>query len=355
MKHTVLITGAAGYVGTMLVQQFAKRDDVGVILGIDKEPLPDIIKDEPKLKYLETNLATPGWEEWAGKEAPDVVVHSAWQIRELYGKQDVGYLWNIGGSDRVFDFVFGNANVKRLVYFSTVASYGAFASNSIEHRFVEQEPFRTTDYSYAEEKRIVEERLTEKYGERTNKDIVVSVVRPAAITGPRGRYMRIRFGLQSALSGQLKGSFVYSLVSKLTAFVPITAKWCRQFIHEDDVVDLVELLSFTSTRTGFEIFNICPPGEVVRGADMARAVGKNMLRVPPALIRIAFFAFWHGSRGKVPTGRGAWKGYSYPIAVDGSKLTKLEGYQYKHSSYDAFYYTTGRYEQYVPQASRRAK
>ena len=54
MKHTILITGAAGYVGTMLVQQFARREDVGLILGIDKEPLPEILAAAPKLKYLET-------------------------------------------------------------------------------------------------------------------------------------------------------------------------------------------------------------------------------------------------------------------------------------------------------------
>lgn len=341
--------------GTMLVQKWAMRDDVERIIGLDKEPVPDIIKDEPKLHYIETNLATPGWEDAVHAKNPDIVIHSAWQIRELYGKQEVGIEWNIGGSDRVFEYVFGNMGVKRFVHFSTVASYGAFASNSIEHRFKEDEPFRVTDYSYAEEKRIAEEHLNQKYAARTNKDVVVSVVRPAAITGPRGRYMRIRFGLQSALSGQLKGSFVYSLVSKMTAFVPITAKWCRQFIHEDDVVDLVELLAFESQRTGFEIFNICPPGEVVRGTDMARAVGKRMLRVPPILIRMAFFVFWHASRGKVPTGRGAWKSYSYPIAVDGSKLTRIEGYEYKHSSYDAFYYTAGRYESYVPEVSRRTK
>jgi nucleoside-diphosphate-sugar epimerase len=49
--------------------------------------------------------------------------------------------------------------VKRLVHFSTVASYGSFPDNSVDHRYTEDEPFRQTDYLYAEEKRIAEAHL----------------------------------------------------------------------------------------------------------------------------------------------------------------------------------------------------
>jgi nucleoside-diphosphate-sugar epimerase len=352
-QHTILITGAAGYVGTMLVQQFAKRDDVVRVIGMDKEPMPEIIAHEPKLTYLQLNTADE-WEDQVRELSPDIVIHAAWQIREMYGQQDLEWVWNIDGSDKIFDFAFNSGSVKRLIYFSTVASYGAFSKNTIEHRFTEDEPFRKTHYLYAEEKRIAEEHLAQKFKE-SDKRVAVAVVRPAAITGPRGRYMRIRFGLQSALSGQLKGSFVYSLISRMVAFVPVTKKWCRQFIHEDDVVDLIELLAFSAPKQQYEVFNICPPGDVVRGKDMARAVGKRTIPVPPALIRLAFFVMWHATRGKVPTGRGAWKSYSYPIAVDGSKLTREYGYQYKHSSFDAFYYTDGRYEDFVPTEQRRSK
>jgi hypothetical protein len=73
------------------------------------------------------------------------------------------------------------------------------------------------------------------------------------------------------------------------------------------------------------------------------------------MVRIPFFFFWHLTRGKIPTGKGAWRGYSYPIAVDGSKLTREYGYQYKYGSFDAFYYTNGRYEEFVPVAQRRHK
>ncbi|MBY0294356.1 NAD-dependent epimerase/dehydratase family protein [Patescibacteria group bacterium] len=357
MQHTVFITGAGGYVGAMLVRKFAARDDVKTIVGIDKESLPDLIKDEAKLIYIQKNLSDAGWEEEVLKYQPDIVIHAAWQIREMYGQKETQWKWNIDGSDRVFHFCFNHDFVKRLVHFSTVASYGARKENSVDHFFTEAEGFRKSDYLYAEEKRVVEERLEEKYGvaKERGRDIQIAIVRPAAITGPRGRYMRIRFGLQAALSGQLKESFVHKLISLMVSFVPATRTWLRQFIHEDDVVRIVELLAFSPLKKSYDAFNICPPGAVVRAPDMAKAVGKRVIYVHPQLIRLMFFIMWHGTRGRVPTSRGGWKSYSYPIAVDGSKLTREYGFEYSAPSLDAFYYTNGEYESYVPQELRRHK
>lgn len=352
MKHTLLITGAAGYVGTMLVEQFAKRDDVERIIGLDREPIPDLLKDEPKLTYIQANTQDDSWQEEVKKHQPDVVIHTAWDIRAVYGDTKTTWHSNIEGSDAVFDVALGAPSVTRLVHFSTVASYGSFADNTVEYRFTEEDPFRKTDYLYAEEKRIAEVHLRERY-EASDKRVAVAIVRPAAITGPRGRFMRIRFGLQSALSGQISGARIYSVIKALVAFVPVTPKWARQFIHEDDVVGIVERLAFGESAGAYEIFNICPPGDIIRGNDMAKAVGKRALPVFPWMVRIAFFVFWHLSRGKVPTSRGSWKGYSYPIVVDGGKVTKKLGYAYQHEGYDAFFYTTGRYESYVPEDARR--
>ncbi len=349
-RHTILITGAAGYVGAMLVRAFASRTDVEMVVGIDKEPLPEFLKDEKKLVYLEMNTAD-AWEDLVREYHPDIVIHTAWQIREMYGNQKTEWKWNIDGSDKVFGFALSESSVKRLIHFSTVASYGAYPSNTVEYRFTEEDSFRPMDYLYAEEKKISEEHLKERY-EKSDKHTSVSIVRPAAITGPRGRFMRIRFGLQSALAGQLKGSFVYRLISTLVAFVPVTPKWLRQFIHEDDVVSIVERLAFGAEVPGYEVFNICPPGAVVQGRDMARAVGKRALPIYPWMVRIAFSFFWHATRGKIPTGRGAWKGYSYPIAVDGSKSMRVLGYTYQYSGLDAFQYTDGVYESYVPEQLR---
>ena len=354
MQHTVFITGAAGYVGSMLVQKFAVRDDVARVIGLDMEPLPDMIKDEAKLTYIQMNTVDD-WEAEVRVLNPDIVIHSAWQIREIYNDRARTWKWNIDGSDKVFDFAFSEPSVTRLIHFSTVASYGAFKDNSVDHRYTEDEPFRKSVYLYAEEKRIAEEHLQERYknAQELGSKVSVAIVRPAAITGPRGRFMRIRFGLQAALSGQLKDSFAYRMVSAMVSFVPITPKWLRQFIHEDDVVDLIEVLALSQPKAGYEVFNICPPGNVVRGADMAKAVGKRAVLIPAWFIPAPFFVLWHLTRGKIPTGAGAWRGYAYPIAVDGSKLTRDYGFVYKYPSYDAFYYTNGRYESFVPKEALR--
>ena len=352
----IFITGTSGYIGGMLVDRFSKDQLVEKIIALDMRPPLNLPLTKGGrggvVSYITCNLSDPGWEEkvLAGG-APDVVIHCAWQIRELYGQRARQWKWNIEGSERVFDFVFSNPSVKKLVYFSTVASYGAYPENTVLHRFAEQEPFRKSDYLYAEEKRIAEEHLQKKYQEKKSKGLApqIFIVRPAAISGPRGRYQYIRFGLQSALSGTLKKqkSFLYKIISLWVSWVPVTPKWLRQYIHEDDVADIVKLLSSSDISKEYETLNITPPGDAVFGKDMAEAVGKKMLPVFPWMVRAAFFFMWHLTRGRVPTSPGSWKGYSYPIAVDGSKITRLTGFQYKYSSKEAFKTKKGYYSRFV--------
>ncbi len=364
-KHILFITGGAGYVGTMLVHQFAMRPDVSHIICIDKEPLPEMLTelgkagkiDLAKITWITGNMSDDIWQDQVRAKNPDIIIHTAWQIREMYGDQKTQWKWNVTGSDKVFDFAFSTPSVKKLIHYSTVASYAAYADNTVDHFFTEEEPFRESDYLYAIEKKASEDHLEEKYKIALEKAKAegkedqlpqISIIRPAAITGPRGRYSRIRFGLQSALSGQLKkSSFSHRLISKLVSWVPVTPKWCRQFIHEDDIVGITELLAFSETNDKYEIYNACPPGEVVLGDDMAVAVGKKALHIWPWMVRLAFFFTWHLSQGAIPTSRGGWKSYSYPIVVDGSKITKRHGYKYFLPPKEAFIKKEGKYMEFI--------
>ncbi|MCH7529973.1 NAD-dependent epimerase/dehydratase family protein [Patescibacteria group bacterium] len=354
-KKTIFITGGAGYVGAMLCDQFSKRDDVKEIVALDMEPIPDLLKENKKIIWIEANTSDGTWQKKAKEHKPSIVIHAAWQIREMYGNSKTQWTWNVDGADAVFDFAFSTSSTERLIYFSTASLYGAYKSNTIDHLFTEDEPMREEEYSYGIEKIQVERNLCSKWEKRHKENnISVSIVRPAAITGPRGRFMmHDRFGLQSALSGQLKKDFIYRIISMMVSFVPATPWWVRQFVHEDDITDIIALLAFSSEiKNNYEIFNLATGGEPVFAPQMAQAVGKKVLPVRPWMVRLAYFFFWHITRGKVPTSKGIWRFYSYPIVMDGSKLTKKFGYHYTYESRDAFSKTIGRYERYVPEDKR---
>ena len=354
---TIFITGAAGYVGAALSDQLSKRSDVAYVIALDRDPKPALLEGNEKVVWYMANTADTSWQDDVRRHHPDVVIHCAWEIREMYGKRKLQWHWNVEGSLNVFSFAFTTPSVKRLIHFSTAAVYGASPANTIEHRFLENEPLRETEYSYGSEKRFVEKALRKRFeeGERKSDKIpVVSIVRPAAITGPRGRFMRLRFGLQSALSGRLPPTFLNRIVSLLVSFVPATALWCRQFVHEDDVVDIVTALALGDNSKSFSVFNLAPQGEVVRAGHMAAAVAKKVLPVTPFMIRLGYFFAWHLTRGRIPTAPGVWRFYSYPIVLNGSKVTRELGIKYQFQSLEAFQSPRGRYERFVPEHKRRA-
>jgi nucleoside-diphosphate-sugar epimerase len=356
MSHTIFITGGAGYVGEMLCDQLQKRTDVRAIIALDKEPQSEYSKALSKVEYIQHNMADDGWEEMVAKYEPTIVIHTAWQIRAMYGQAQEQWRWNVDGSNKVFDFAFAQPSVKKLIYFSTASSYGARSDNTLTHYFTEAEGFRADDYIYAKEKKVTEDNLRSQYERAVKASLSkpqVLIVRPAAITGPRGRFMRIRFGLQSALQGNLKGGVVNKIVTLLTSYVPTTPMWVRQFIHEDDVNDIVTKLAFEQISGEYEAFNITPVSQPVLAKDMALSVGKKILPIHPWMARVAFFFFWHATRGKIPTCPGSWRFYSYPVLMSGEKLKAI--YECKYSSKDAFAYTNGRYESWVPEAKRKSK
>lgn len=352
-KHTIFLTGAAGYVGGMLVDQWAERDDVAEIIALDMEAPADFIANKPNITWIKANTSDHSWQDQVREKNPDIVIHAAWQIRNLHFEPKKQWLWNVTGSKDVFDFTFSLPSVNRLIYFSTASIFGAYPDNEIDELFAAEAPLRKEEYLYSKEKRVVEEELRARIEKGETGDVEVSIVRPAAVTGPRGRYSRIRFGLQSALSGDLKGNIAYSFVKLLTSVVPATEKWCRQFIHEDDITDILTILTFTGAPHKMNLYNLAPPGDVVLPKDMGEATGKNVVILPPWVVRVVFFFMRHLTFGKVPTAAGAWRFYSYPIVMDGTKVTKELGHQYAYDSVNAFSKTAGRYEHVVPENLRK--
>lgn len=342
--QTIFITGCSGYVGALLTDHLSKREDVDLIVGLDKEPLPKLIQENKKLHFIQKNTSSD-WEDEVERYKPSIIIHTAWQIRELYGERDQQNTWNINGSHQVFDFAFSQSSVKKIIHFGSVASYGALATNSADYKITEKTALRKSSYLYAEEKRVSEVMLTDLYKKHTKDNSGVTsviVVRPTSITGPHGR-KRSNFSLQNVLSSKANDNLFSKTISKLMSFMPITQTWVRQFVHEDDVVAIVEKMSFTDIEVKYSVFNISAPGEPITGVKMSDIVHKKAIHINPEIIRIIFFIAWHISRGKIPTPKGSWKAYSYPIVVDGTKVSTTLGYSYIYSSEEALTLDKGQY------------
>jgi UDP-glucose 4-epimerase len=322
----VLVTGAAGYIGGMLVEALLADPRIEQVLGIDLKPVSEYLAASDKLVWQQADLSLDGWQTGAQAFAPGAVVHCAFQIKARYGREGaLQRRHNIEGARRLFAFALAASSVGQLVHFSTVSAYGAFVSNRTEPRLTESAALREDAYRYGREKAEIETILRELHdGSDRTTDVVV--VRPASITGPRGKARFKRYGLVSTLTG-------------LLPVMPVgRADWCRQYLHEEEIVQVV-LLMLRRRPRGFEILNVSP-GDLITASDFGLMLNngrraKPVLRLPPILIRAAFAATWHLSRGRIGTPAGAWKFLSYPIAVDGSRLTRLYGHRYRYTSRDA--------------------
>ena len=332
--NTVFVTGSAGYIGTLLVERLLKRDDIGKIVCLDKKEVSTIT--DPKVVFISANLCeSEKWMPLVSEYKPNIVIHTAWQIREMRFKSALQRDWNITGTKNVFDFCFKNEFVTTLVHYSTVASYGAFATNTFEDIFSEDDPLRMCGYKYADEKTEVETMLAGYVSEnKTEKNIFV--IRPASITGPSIKKVKTDFNLQSILRGSAKKSPVMNFIGKLFSVFLATKGWVRQFVHEDDVISITELLAFQPEGNRYEVVNASPLGTPTYAPDMARLVSKKLVIVPAFVIRLIFFILWNISLGKVPTSPGGWKSFSYPILVDGKKVENEFGHRYQYNSEQAF-------------------
>jgi len=313
----ILITGTAGYVGSLLLKRLSKNQEIDKIFALDKIKKPEDFKNS-KIYYFQLDLSRDCWEKEI-PEVPDIIIHSAFDIRTPFGDKEKQEFNNFSGSERIFRYCF-NQKVKKLIYFSSVAAYGAREEN-IGKILTEDEPLIEKDYPYGFQKRKIEEMLKNIIEEKNDPNIQISVLRPASISGPEGE-KRKKIGL-------------LNFIKRIFPILPlIHPAWARQYIHEEDVLRAVEFLILKNTKSQFEIFNLAP-GDFLTTKDMAVLLDKKTIKIPISSIKLIFFLTWYLTFGIIPTIPGSEKSLIYPINVDGSKITRF-GFNYKYSSKETF-------------------
>ena len=320
----IIVTGSAGYIGRLLVKKLSADDSIRQIIGIDLLPEPEWMKSDPKVKWIRADLAIKEWQNKIPKDVPiDAVIHCAFKIRNPYGKRRIVEANNVNACHAVFEFSI-RRNVPKLIYLSTVSVYGAKPEN-ISKLLSEEEPLSEKENPYGYQK-ILTERDLNLLIKNSNAATQAFVLRLNSVTGPVGQSLSSKFGL-------------IDFLKKLLPFIiEANPSWARQFVHEDDVIQLIYLLTvkdFANAGTTSRVFNVAPP-EFLTANDISKVLGKKKLVVPPTLVKPLFFLAWHLSLGHIPTRPDSTKGILYPINVDGSRVEKMTGFHYAYTAEDAF-------------------
>ena len=302
MKN-VAITGIGGYLGGRLLYRLEQEDEVERIVGIDVKA-PGAAS--PKLKFYRQDVREPFADIFADNQI-DTALHLAFQVTPIHDEAGTHSI-NIQGSQNFLEAC-ERASVSQLFYMSSHTTYGAHADNP--ESIPEDAPLRpTSDFLYPNDKAKVDLMFQDFMA--NHPDMCVTIVRTVAVTGP------------NIVSGGLTVLFTPVMV-RPGGYDPT---W--QFIHEDDLVEVVTVL-LKQKQKG--VFNVAGEGGL-RYTEMIKAVGKRSIALPAGLLsRFTRLSWQLHLQSRSPGGVEILK---YPIVVNTEKVRKATGFEFRYSGREAF-------------------
>ncbi|MBB93083.1 MAG: dihydrokaempferol 4-reductase [Rhodobacteraceae bacterium] len=194
-QHTVLVTGATGYIARHIVQQLLDggHSVVGSVRSLGSEPelrtairaaLTDPAAIE-RLRLVELNLnEDPGWD--AAMEGIDVLMHTASPVPDGRVKMDETFITTaIGGTLRACKAAYA-AGVRRIIVTSSVAAIMGAHGHENGEEFDESDwsdPDRPNLNPYTKSKTLAERALWE-WNETEAPEALVTTVNPSFVMGP---------------------------------------------------------------------------------------------------------------------------------------------------------------------------
>lgn len=302
-RPAVLITGAAGFLGTHLVRSFAAR-------GFDVLPLVREVDERSPAgaRALDEVLTTPG-----ALDGFDALVHAA-AVRHRHGVDERTYrASNVGLVERLLRAASGR--VRRFVDVSSVGVYGFPSRLPV----TEAHPYAAkTLYSVT---KIEAEQIVRRLAPELGIEHVI--VRPTIVYGPGDTN-----GMLDKMAQMIRAG-TYRVVGSGANTLHHT--------YVDDIVDGIHLAVASPSAAG-EDFVLAGPETITlqRISELvARAVGRPLARmhVPLALARMAATAFdiatyrgWAFETREPPINHAKLDVMTVPISFDTSKARRVLGY-----------------------------
>ena len=305
---TVAITGATGIFGRALCARLQEDPAVDRIVGVARRPFDPSEHGWTKMEFRPGDVLRPEQLD-AAFDGADVVVHLAFTVLDRGMHPEQVRLINVEGSANAFAAA-AKAGVKRIVYASSIAAYGAWPDNPVP--ILESHPTRgNPGFYYAEHKSEVEH-LLDGFESR-HADIEVVRIRPCVVVGPNSVDL-----FRGPLPTPLVGIFLSRL---LPTPLPDPGLAPMQFVHEDDVAEVFALATTAKHASG--AFNLAGGG-TMQPAELAQALGAIRVPVPKGLTkRLIDVAY----RARIsPTGSEWVDVTAHPVIVDSTRAREELGW-----------------------------
>lgn len=300
MQKKILITGAAGYLGSQLGERLA-RDNA--VFGVDIRPGNGAFPVEV------LDIRSPQLAALMSRHGITHVVHLA-SILQPGPDRERDYDIDVNGTRNVLQACL-QAGVQHFTYTSSGAAYGYHADNPAW--IDEQDALRgNREFSYSDHKRLIEEMLAE-YRQK-QPQLQQLIFRPGTVLGA---------GTNNLITNLFRKDRLLAVSGSASPFV---------FIWDQDVVNAVEL---GIQRSSVGIFNMAGDGALSID-QIAAILDKPVLRIP-AFVIAAALAVGHLLR-LTRYGPEQVNFLRYRPVLSNRRLKEEFGYQPAKSSEDTFRY-----------------
>ncbi len=265
MTHRVLVTGAAGYLGSNLVKSLAERavggGDPACIVAGDVREVP-AERRIAGVEYVTLDVRAPGLAEVLAEHRIDTVVHLAAIVTPgPQSNRELEYSVDVLGTRNVLDACVASG-VRRIIVTSSGAAYGYHADNP--EWLTEDHPVRGNEaFAYSHHKRLVEEMLADYRSAHPSLEQVV--FRVGTILGETTR---------NQITALFERPRLIAISGSKSPFV---------FIWDRDVASAIEHAIFGGPAG---IFNVAGDG-ALSIQEIAARLGKRCITLPPGLLRAA--------------------------------------------------------------------
>lgn len=305
MQRRILITGAGGYIGSLLARRLAERH---FVVGVD-------IREDPSavFPFQVMDVRDPALGELIREHRIEQVVHLA-AVLEDSGDRQRDYDIDVNGTRNVLEACVANG-VRQLVVTSSGAAYGYHADNP--PWLDEQDPLRgNPEFAYSDHKRQVEELLA-SYRQQYPQ-LAQLVLRPGTVLGA---------GTRNLITKLFEGKRLLAVAGSPSPFV---------FIWDQDVLEIIEKGVNEEARG---CFNLAGDG-ALSIHELGRILHKPVVAIPAGVLRAGL---WLGNKlgltGYTPAQINFLR---YRPVLSNQRLKSEFGYQPKKSSEEVFrFYLAG--------------